>query len=113
MKTPRRPLTSVLLVLVTGAVCLAPAGLAAQDAPKPPADKPAVAQAAEAAPAPELTPPPMTPKEKTGVYVFLAWTWMTIAVLLYVLALKVREADRVLRTGFYGTPGGGKKPLEH
>lgn len=112
MKTLRRPLTPLLLVLVMGAVLLPSAGLIAQDAPKGATPQGAAAKPAVAEPAAEIHPPAMKPREKTGVYVFLAWTWMTIGVLLYILTLKVREADRVLRTGFFETPGGGKEPRQ-
>jgi hypothetical protein len=111
MKTARRPLTRILLVLAVGVALLPAAGLAAQDAPTAPPSATAVAK--QAVEATEVAPPTMSPKEKTGVYVFLAWTWMTIAILLYILTLKVREADRVLRTGLFGPPGGGKEPREH
>ncbi len=117
MKSLRRPLAFVLLSLVVCLILSGPAaGQASQEAPKaqPAPAKPAVAQPAgkpaAAEPAAETRPPVMSPKEKTGVYVFLAWTWLTIAVLLYVLTLKVRESDRVLRTGLYGAAGGGKEP---
>jgi hypothetical protein len=108
MKTPRRPLAPVLLALALAAAVGPGAGRAAQDVANPPA----AAKPAVAAPAAEVAPPAMTPREKTGVYVFLAWTWLTIGVLLYVLRLKVREADRVLRTGFFGPSGGGKERRE-
>jgi hypothetical protein len=52
----------------------------------------------------------MGPKDSNRVYVFLAWTWLTIGVLLYFLRLKVREADRVYRTGLFRTTGAAKEP---
>ncbi len=117
MNTPRRLPVLLIVLLALGVASWSLAGQAAQDAPKPPvagagAAQPAAAKPAVAAPAAEVTPPPMPPREKTGVYVFLAWTWLTIAVLLYILTLKVREADRVLRTGLFGTAGDGKEPPE-
>lgn len=33
-------------------------------------------------------------KEEIGVYVFLGWLWLIIAVLLYVLNQQIKEADR-------------------
>jgi hypothetical protein len=38
-------------------------------------------------------------KEKTGVYAFLAWLWLIIAVLIYVLGEQIKEADRRHRLG--------------
>jgi hypothetical protein len=34
-----------------------------------------------------------------SVYVLLAWVWFSIAVLLWLLRLRVREADRVTSMG--------------
>jgi preprotein translocase subunit Sec63 len=39
-------------------------------------------------------------KESTGIYVFLAWMWIAIAVLIYILRLKIREVDRLHRLRF-------------
>jgi hypothetical protein len=105
MKTRRRILWPVLMALVLSTVPFTWAVLAAQDAPKAPAAKPVV----EAKPE-EVRPAFLTPRERSGTYVFLGWTWLTIGVLLYFLKLKIREADRVFRTGLYGTPGKGKEP---
>ncbi len=33
-------------------------------------------------------------KEKVGTYAFLAWLWLVIAVLLYILNEQIKEADR-------------------
>lgn len=33
-------------------------------------------------------------KERVGVYAFIAWIWLVIAVFLYVLDEQVKEADR-------------------
>ncbi len=38
-------------------------------------------------------------KEKIGVYVFLAWFWLIIVVLIYVLKEQIKEADRRHRLG--------------
>ncbi|GEM_PF-3296938 len=73
-----------------------------------------LAGASQAAPQPaaggEVRPAPLTPREKVGLPVFLAGLWLTIAFLLYFLRLRVREADRVFRTGFYGKPEGHGGP---
>jgi hypothetical protein len=42
-----------------------------------------------------LSPAPSSLKERSGIVVFLVFMWFSIAVLLYVLRLKKREADRV------------------
>ena len=105
MTARARTVASALLLLAWGALALAGAGPARQDAAKPAAPKPAVEVKAA-----EVRPPSLGPREKSGVVVFLVWTWLAIGVLLYILALKVREADRVHRTGLYGPPDGGKEP---
>jgi len=64
-----------------------------------------------AANAPEQDKPaaPRPAKERMAVYVILAWVWLSIAVLLAFLRLRVREADRVHRMGLHragdGPPG--------
>jgi hypothetical protein len=40
-------------------------------------------------------------KEQTAVYVFYAWLWLSIAVLIYFLRLWVKEADRVYKAKYY------------
>ena len=47
--------------------------------------------------------PPRPPKERMGVAVLLAWVWLSIAVLIGILRLRVREADRVFRMGLHKT----------
>ena len=63
------------------------------------ARQPSLTQAA--ATTPEQAPPavPRPPKERMSVYVLLAWVWLSIAVLLGLLRLRVREADRVFHMG--------------
>ena len=95
MKTWRRMVPTAFLALVVCAGVLAGAARV-QDAPKKPAEKAAV----EAAPQ-EVRPAFLSPREKNATPVFLGWTWLSIAVLLYILRLKVREADRVYLTGLY------------
>jgi hypothetical protein len=48
-----------------------------------------------------IHPAPKNIKEKSAVYVFLVWLWLTIASLIYVFALKIREADRILSLLYY------------
>lgn len=105
MKTRRRILASALLALAFGAVLLPVTGLAFQEAPKPAAQAPA----GEAKPV-EVHPGFMSLREKNAAPAFLAWTWLTIGILLYFLRLKIREADRVFRTGLYGAPQGHQEP---
>lgn len=109
MTTRRRSLVGTgLLALTLCALVLSSAGLFSQEPPKPPAEKPAV-EAAKG----ETHPPPMAPRDQNRVYVFLAWTWLTIGVLLYILRLKIREADRVYRTGLFRAMEAGKEPPKH
>jgi len=44
-------------------------------------------------------------REKTRTYVFLGWIWAAIFVLIYILRQKVKEVDRLHKTGYYGRPG--------
>jgi hypothetical protein len=40
---------------------------------------------------------PKDARERTAVYVFLAWLWAAIFVLIYVLRLQIKESDRLNR----------------
>jgi hypothetical protein len=42
-------------------------------------------------------------KESTGVYVFLGAIWLAIAVLAYLLRLKIKETDRLLEVGYFSS----------
>jgi hypothetical protein len=48
-----------------------------------------------------------------AVYVILGWAWLSIAVLLGVLRLRVREADRVHRMGLARSGEGSPKGPGH
>lgn len=48
----------------------------------------------------KIIPSPQNIKESTGIYVFVAWMWIAIFVLIYILRLKIREVDRLLKLGF-------------
>jgi len=109
MKTRRSVLRPALLVFLLAAGVVSGVAGAVQDVPKPPAAKPAV----EAAAPKEIHPTFLTPREKNGAYVFVGWIWRSIGVLLYVLRLKVKEADRVFLAGFYEDQEGGKEPAKH
>lgn len=51
----------------------------------------------------KIVPGPASLKEKTGIYVFLAWMWLSILVLVFFLRLKVKEVDRLYRLEFFLT----------
>jgi hypothetical protein len=55
--------------------------------------------AADAPPGPDKPAAARPAKERMAVNVILAWVWLSIAVLLGFLRLRVREADRVHRMG--------------
>ena len=62
-----------------------------------PSLKPAPATAPGQEPPAPAAPRPA--RERMSVYVLLAWVWFSIAVLLWLLRLKVRETDRVYSMG--------------
>jgi hypothetical protein len=68
-----------------------------QDVPKAPAG-----QAAVKAPPGETAAAPRPPREGMTVNVLLAWTWLSIGVLFWLIRLRVREADRVYHMGLRG-----------
>jgi hypothetical protein len=49
----------------------------------------------------KIVPGPQNIKERTAVYVFLGWLWVSIAVLVYFLRLKIKEIDRVYNLRFF------------
>ena len=49
----------------------------------------------------KITPSPTNIKEAVGIYVFLAWIWLSVIVLIYFLRLKIKEADRLHRMGYF------------
>ena len=48
----------------------------------------------------KIIPSPKNIKESTGIYVFVAWMWIAIFVLIYILRLKIREVDRLYMLQF-------------
>lgn len=42
-------------------------------------------------------------KEKTGIYVFLGWMWLSIFVLIYILRQKIKEVDRLFLLKFFSS----------
>ena len=75
-------------------------GAGRQDVAKAPAG-----QAAVKAPLEETAATPRPLKERMAVYVLLAWVWVSIAVLLWLLRLRVKEADRVFHMGLRRAAG--------
>ena len=51
----------------------------------------------------KVIPSPQNIKESTGIYVFAAWMWIAIFVLIYILRLKIREVDRLFKIRFLST----------
>jgi len=48
----------------------------------------------------KIVPGPQGIKESTGMYVFIAWVWLAILVMVYFLRLKIKEVDRLLEIRF-------------
>ena len=48
----------------------------------------------------KIVPGPQGIRESTGMYVFIAWMWLAILVLVYFLRLKIKEVDRLLEIRF-------------
>jgi cytochrome b6 len=46
---------------------------------------------------------PQNIKESTAIYVFLFGIWLSIAVLTYLLRLKIKETDRLLEVGYFSS----------
>lgn len=65
------------------------------------------AQAAAAPPTAETGVAPRPPKERMEVAVLLAWVWLSITVLFWIVRQKVREADRLARMGLKRPAGPG------
>ncbi len=42
-------------------------------------------------------------KESIGIWVFVAWMWISIAVLIYFLRLKIKETDRLYFLKFFSS----------
>lgn len=67
-------------------------------APPPPTKDKAV----QVQPQPEkIIAAPQNIKERTAIYVFVAWLWAAIIVLIYITRLEIKEADRLLNLKFY------------
>ena len=46
---------------------------------------------------------PQNIKESTAIYVFLVGIWLSVAVLTYLLRLKIKETDRLLEVGYFSS----------
>jgi len=99
----RRSIPLIIVLIMILAPILA-SGISKQEAQKPAPqtssekDKPA-----------ELKAGPKNIKEKTAVFVFLAWTWLLVGMLVYFIRLKIKEADRVHEIRFYSAPQTGRE----
>lgn len=77
-------------------------GLGAQASPPQSAPAPKASLSPNpAAPAQGVVPGPGKLKERMGVYVFMAWLWASLIVLIFILRAKVREADRLFEAGYF------------
>jgi hypothetical protein len=90
-------LTMILVLMALPAAPLLASGSPGQAtaiaaSSQPPPDK---------APAETIQPAPKNIKERSAVYVFLVWLWLIIGSLIYVFALKIREADRIFSLHYY------------
>jgi hypothetical protein len=48
-------------------------------------------------------PAPQNIKESTAIFVFLGGIWLSVAVLTYLLRLKIKETDRLLGMGYFSS----------
>ncbi len=78
-------ITALALLLVVFAVAMSVWSL--QTPSKPEADK--------------IVAGPQNIKESTGLFVFLGAIWLSVAVLIYLLSLKIKETDRLLGAGYF------------
>lgn len=99
----RRAAWPVLLAIAFGVMSVLPPAQAAHQDPNV---APQTASPAKG----EVRPAPLAPRERVGLGVFLACLWLIIAFLIFFLRQRIREADRVFRTGLYQDAGGEKKP---
>ena len=60
-----------------------------------------------------ISPGPRNAKEKVALFVFLVWLWIAIGVSIYLIRLKIIEADRLYEFHFYGNPKDRDSPTRH
>jgi Na+/H+ antiporter NhaC len=44
---------------------------------------------------------PQNIKQKTGIWVFVVWLWISVFVIIYFLRLKIEEVDRLYRLKYF------------
>jgi len=105
----KRTACFLLLVLMIG-VFSAFAATIQQPAPKekdktvqaPPQQSPSKDKAVQVQAQPEkIFAAPQNIKERTAIYVFVGWLWAAIFILIYILRLEIKEADRLLDLKYY------------
>ncbi len=107
---------SASLVLILALALLLPALLSAapQTAPQKTTAPAKVAPKAKTPlPAETIHPAFADLKEKTAVIVFLAWLWIIVGILVWLLRMKIREADRVHGLKFYPAAKEAPRPPAH
>lgn len=48
-----------------------------------------------------IIPSPKDIKEKTAIFAFMGWMWLSIVVLIFILRSKIKEADRLHLIKFF------------
>jgi len=94
MNGRRRVITAVGIFLWGSLVASGVLEARVQETPQP-----SLKPAAATAPGQETPAAPRPARERMFVRVLLGWVWLSIAVLLWLLRLRVREADRVYSMG--------------
>jgi hypothetical protein len=114
MKTPRLIALALVLALTMPAL-LSAAGSQAVAPQTAPQKAPATAAVkVKTPPTPETVHPAYASlREKTAVLVFLAWLWLIVGVLAYLLRLKIREADRVYGLKYFPVSKDAPRPPAH
>ncbi len=98
---------SLLIVVFIGGIAVAGHGLFCGPqselvSQSPQAAPPVKNQEVQAKAEPEkIVPGPQNIKERTAIFVFLGWMWVSIAVLVYVLRLKIKETDRLYFSRYF------------
>ncbi|MFC2169568.1 hypothetical protein ACFLRM_03230 [Acidobacteriota bacterium] len=54
-------------------------------------------------PVEKISAAPSGIKEAMGIYFFIAWMWLSIFILVYILRLKIKEADRLFKLKFFSS----------
>jgi len=49
----------------------------------------------------KIIPSPKDIKERTAIYVFIGWMWLSITVLIFILRAKIKETDRLYHLRFF------------